>query len=1015
MNKKIIKSIVEFGQWVKDIDGDPEDLYFRGLKSDKYELISSAARAVPSEDKEFTSFLVERYIINLVNEIKLKNFQGDLLKNTIQHGDLNIIAELQHRGAMTPMIDFTKDPLTALIFAVSKSNSKTAKVVVINKKKGNKFEILDIINNKKETKFKIIDIEDYEKTIDKFYDGKIYFWDMMPQNPRKIRQYSAFVFTKDESIIETTDEIIINVEEVKKELDALGLHEDNLYPDIDFLITKNSLSYFQKIDKMEYQVVKPLEMPKDDNTIKKIAIESVNYYNNLLIKFADNERKLINLIYGVGRAINDIAPNTLLRIYQTKPDFVRGIIEKEFEKYDNSNLNELIKSIALSGNSNDDYFMNLLWDFAKNEQGHKPNCQFIAKLLEFRHDKDYILWQKHTEFFIEKLQKSVFEWKDEQFIVNLMDIFKNIFNHEIYGSRDFFFEGEHNDFNKLVEERVNKYKSQIPNDFLDKRHQYQRKIIDILFAFTHPENPIYYNNLQYLISNSIHLNNNFGVLKFKIIRLSVIDNYNLIIRKLKEDSHDRLLSPLLRAKIIHNFFTKIEFQNNGNMNAPNILDINTTAELFNELCSDVKDKIWFLSYNFISGPVNGLYDDEKNHIYYANQLITHLNNDDEAILKFLLDIKINTSSEFRDIFIAEILNINPKMKRLIENKIKNGLINIEMNSPLLEILIKPLNNKDFELFMDIIKNANIHNANKFVENWTLFHSLHRKLLNNEEILEKIKKNPEILEFIRIESFHEPDNRVFTKFLLLSLEHGKYPFLFNKTYKLELEESEKKQLIDNAGEYVKNLVLDQVVSFHQFLAPVSPAKSVEIILKKIEGDLYYDNLNLLWDYKVQLEYATIQNIIPELIYQIKHDKIAYTNQMTPIYDFYGINFENARGVIIDLLNKKHKNNEIMNIIDLCSWLIVNSNFDYEFTKKIIGLIDKIGILYYSRICNRIIEFLGPGAYFVGSEGVAELIGQIAQINKIIASNDMTAQEKEFYNKLIKILQDKNESLRNLFTA
>ena len=83
---------------------------FRGQSHHDWGLVSSAHRRI--QDKSTESF--KNYIQDLIEQTRLKGYTD---KNFQNFSDLQILIELQHFGASTCLVDFTKNFLKALWFA----------------------------------------------------------------------------------------------------------------------------------------------------------------------------------------------------------------------------------------------------------------------------------------------------------------------------------------------------------------------------------------------------------------------------------------------------------------------------------------------------------------------------------------------------------------------------------------------------------------------------------------------------------------------------------------------------------------------------------------------------------------------------------------------------------------------------------------------------------------------------------------------------------------------------------
>ena len=106
-------------------------LAFRGQENAEWPLASSAERRLRADttgqDKVPDQLFVE-YHEDLLGRCKLKNY--DKRENN-QLDELDLLADLQHYGAATCLLDFTRNALVALWFACQKSDAD-GKVFVAN-------------------------------------------------------------------------------------------------------------------------------------------------------------------------------------------------------------------------------------------------------------------------------------------------------------------------------------------------------------------------------------------------------------------------------------------------------------------------------------------------------------------------------------------------------------------------------------------------------------------------------------------------------------------------------------------------------------------------------------------------------------------------------------------------------------------------------------------------------------------------------------------------------------------
>ena len=96
-----ISSLGEFIGWVKQLDF--KKCLFRGVPNAEYRIQASAYRRPKEEDRSLEKFL--QINKHLIADARLR---GHGERDGRELGDLEILAQLQHFGAATCLIDFTQ-------------------------------------------------------------------------------------------------------------------------------------------------------------------------------------------------------------------------------------------------------------------------------------------------------------------------------------------------------------------------------------------------------------------------------------------------------------------------------------------------------------------------------------------------------------------------------------------------------------------------------------------------------------------------------------------------------------------------------------------------------------------------------------------------------------------------------------------------------------------------------------------------------------------------------------------
>ena len=218
-----VENLIEFIEWAAQFNDGP--YLFRGVSKDSYEIEASTYRRLTIN--KTTPQLLE---VNqkLIGEARTR---GHDQKNGQQLSDLELLAELQHFGAATCLIDFTRSALVALWFACQQSTK--------GKANGKVFAVRsDIVK-----RVKTVTPDLQKKDIGYFFrpakegENPLYQWEPKLQNNRIIAQHSVFVFGR--GLIDADAECIIMLnskQEILKSLRQLSdITEATVYPDFDGL------------------------------------------------------------------------------------------------------------------------------------------------------------------------------------------------------------------------------------------------------------------------------------------------------------------------------------------------------------------------------------------------------------------------------------------------------------------------------------------------------------------------------------------------------------------------------------------------------------------------------------------------------------------------------------------------------------------------------------------------------------------------------------------------------------
>lgn len=223
-----VKTLSSFMKWAEQFE---HGLYlFRGIPNEKYPVQASAYRRLIDKRDQTPMNLLE---INkrTIDEARL---QGHGQKNGEHLFDLELLAELQHYGAATCLIDFSYSAQVALWMACQQGSEQTADSKTFNGK-------VFAVNISNPDRFQKVTSRSVKKDIDCFFNSderkgyQLYQWQPKQQNNRIIAQQSIFLFGGAQ--IEAEAECIILKNSKESILTSLeksgGITEARMFPDFD--------------------------------------------------------------------------------------------------------------------------------------------------------------------------------------------------------------------------------------------------------------------------------------------------------------------------------------------------------------------------------------------------------------------------------------------------------------------------------------------------------------------------------------------------------------------------------------------------------------------------------------------------------------------------------------------------------------------------------------------------------------------------------------------------------------
>lgn len=365
-----VENLIEFIEWSTQFsDGQ---YLFRGVSNDVYEIKASTYRRLPELGGNNPNKLLE------INKRLIEDARslGHDQKNGQQLSDLELLAELQHFGAATCLIDFSRSALIALWFACQQSSAE-------KETNGKVFAV----RGDNPAHFKTINPNLIKQDIDCFFKPDernkkwLYQWEPKLQNNRIIAQHSVFIFGTPQ--IEVEAECIIiengkrkikrNKQKILESLEQLSdITEASMYPDFDGFarlhahdkpyIESNARSYLRRGN----------EAQKNGN-----SDDAISYYTEVIrlapahpgiVAEAHNNRGIAYDGEGeVDRAIEDYSKSIELKsdfdhvyfnrgnAYHTKHDYDRAIADFTKAVELKPDFAEAYTNLGLAYQNKDDY------------------------------------------------------------------------------------------------------------------------------------------------------------------------------------------------------------------------------------------------------------------------------------------------------------------------------------------------------------------------------------------------------------------------------------------------------------------------------------------------------------------------------------------------------------------------------------------------------------------------------------------------------------------------------------
>ncbi len=257
MSETVITSVAEFQARLQELEYDEVGLLYRGQADAVWPVSCSAARRLtqdptnPIEDQLINSPLVG-YLEFLIAKARMRGFLPPGFSETSP--DLELLAQLQHQGAATGLIDFTRQPFVALWFACNEAYEKDGAVYVLSR------SATEEISNRR----------DLEKQIQSFYqEGTLWSWEPSARGNRIVAQSSVFVFGVPAIASDWMKRFLIQAENksnIRNQLETVyGINEEILFPDFPGFAVSNSSNRSFDVKRTVSYWREQVELASDDS------------------------------------------------------------------------------------------------------------------------------------------------------------------------------------------------------------------------------------------------------------------------------------------------------------------------------------------------------------------------------------------------------------------------------------------------------------------------------------------------------------------------------------------------------------------------------------------------------------------------------------------------------------------------------------------------------------------------------------------------------------------------------
>ena len=398
-----VESLNEFMEWVRELPSG--EYVYRGVSSKTYRIEASAYRRLKnSRDDSSAKILLD---INL-EMIEKANRHRQGWESDRAPSNLDLLAKLQHIGAATCLIDFTRNPLVALWMACRESS--TGKVGVDGK--------VYAIDIGPDSLFKSVSFDDaQEKDIGYFFKPnersgyQLYYWQPHYQERRRLAQQSIFLFGGGRNAIEASEECIISGEYKQQILKSLkevaGTSEDILFPDFEGFASQHAenkayipLDNLIGIDPDRSPQVGSSET--DDNESRRLSFAR-SYLELSLQAYQEGNTEFADGCYETAMQIEP-ADEDLNTFYRKRAGFF--VSQDDFT----SAINDYGEAIQLYPNDEDSYFSRGRAKFELEE--YEESISDFDKAVGINPHNDYFYWRGLARYNLGEYSEAILDFDE---------------------------------------------------------------------------------------------------------------------------------------------------------------------------------------------------------------------------------------------------------------------------------------------------------------------------------------------------------------------------------------------------------------------------------------------------------------------------------------------------------------------------------------------------------------------------------------------------------------------------